>query len=117
MRLAYLLSRYPTVTHTFLLREIRALRDCGFEIRVISVHGSDRPMEQLSAQEREERDNTYVVLEAGLVSLARAHLAAMLSRPWSYLAGAAYALRLAGLDVGKMWLNVMYFGEAIMVGD
>ena len=81
MRLAYLFSRYPTVTHTFLLREICGLRDCGFEIRVISVHGSDRPMEQLSAQEREERDNTYVVLEAGLVSLGRAPIPEAIQRP------------------------------------
>lgn len=116
MRLAYLLSRYPTVTHTFLLREIRALRDSGFEIHVISVHGSDRPIELLSALEKEERDRTYVVLQVGLVSLARAHLSAMLRRPWSYLAGAIYALRLGGLDLQKMFSNAMYFGEAIVVG-
>jgi colanic acid/amylovoran biosynthesis glycosyltransferase len=116
MRLAYLLSRYPTVTHTFLLREIRALRDSGFEIHVISVRGSDRPIEQLSAHEKEERDRTYVVLEEGLASLVRAHVAALLRRPWSYLAGAVYALRLAGLDLEKMFSNAMYFGEAVIVG-
>ncbi|HLH44201.1 MAG TPA: glycosyltransferase family 4 protein [Bryobacteraceae bacterium] len=104
------------MTHTFLLREIRALRDSGFEIHVISIHGSDRSLEQLSALEREERDKTYVVLQAGLASLVRAHLGAMLRTPWTYLKGAAYALRLAGLDLRKMVSNAMYFGEAVVVG-
>jgi hypothetical protein len=56
MRLAYLRSQYPTVTHTFLLREIRALRDSGLDIQVISIRGSDRSDHQLSSEEREERD-------------------------------------------------------------
>src|SRR5487761_2762257 len=32
VRVAYLLSRYPAVSHTFLLNEIRALRKLNFEI-------------------------------------------------------------------------------------
>jgi len=116
MRLAYLLSQYPTVTHTFLLREIQALRDSGLDLHVISIRGSDRPDHQLSPQEREERGRTYVVLEAGLAPLIAAHLGALLRGPLLYLGGALYALRLAGLDLGKMFRNLMYFGEAVLVG-
>jgi colanic acid/amylovoran biosynthesis glycosyltransferase len=116
MHLAYLLSQYPTVTHTFLLREIQALRDSGLDIHIISIRGSDRPRHQLSAQEREERDRTHVVLDAGLARLLGAHLGALLRRPSLYFGGAFYALRLAGLDLGKMFRNLMYFGEAVLVG-
>jgi hypothetical protein len=38
MRLAYLLSQYPTVTHTFLLREIRVLRESGLDIPAQASH-------------------------------------------------------------------------------
>jgi colanic acid/amylovoran biosynthesis glycosyltransferase len=116
MRLAYLLSQYPTVTHTFLLREVRALRDSGLDFQVISVRGCDRPDHLLSPEEREERERTYVVLEEGLVSVMWTHLAILIKSPRRYLAGAVYSLRLAGLDLRKMFWNLMYFGEAVVVG-
>ena len=116
MRLAYLLSQYPTVTHTFLLRELRALRDLGLDFQVISIRACDRPDHLLSPQEQEERERTYVVLEEDFVSVVRTHLAILIKRPRRYLAGAVYALRLARLDLRKMFWNLMYFGEAILVG-
>ena len=116
MRLAYLLSEYPTVTHTYLLREVRALRDSGLDFQVISVHGSDRSDHLLSPEERDERDRTYVILEQGFVFVIWTHLAILIKRPRRYLAGAVYALRLAGLDLRKMFWNLMYFGEAILAG-
>ncbi|HEY6346241.1 MAG TPA: glycosyltransferase family 4 protein [Bryobacteraceae bacterium] len=116
MRLAYLLSQYPTVTHTFLLREIRTLRDSGLDLQVISVRGCDRPDHLLSPQEREERERTYVVLEESFGSVVWTHLGILINSPRRYLAGAVYALRLAGLDLRKMFWNLMYFGEAVLVG-
>ncbi len=32
MRIGYLASHYPAVSHRFLLREIQALRRCGVEV-------------------------------------------------------------------------------------
>ncbi len=116
MRLAYLVSQYPTVTHTFVLREIRTLRDLGMDVDVISLRGCDRPEDQLSGDELEECRRSYVVLKAGLPSLAWVHLATLLGRPISYLGGAVYALRLAGLDLRKMFWNLMYFGESVAAG-
>jgi colanic acid/amylovoran biosynthesis glycosyltransferase len=116
MRLAYLLSQYPTVTHTFLLREIRTLRDSGLDFQIISVRGCDRPDHLLSPEEREERERTYVVLEEGFGSVVWTHLAILIKRPRRYLAGVVYALRLARLDLRKMFWNLMYFGEAVLVG-
>jgi colanic acid/amylovoran biosynthesis glycosyltransferase len=116
MRLAYLLSQYPTATHTYLLREVRALRDSGLDFQVISVRGCDRPDHLLSPEEREERERTYVVLEEGVVSVVWTHLAILIKSPRRYLGAAAYALRLARLDLRKMFWNLMYFGEAVLVG-
>ena len=41
LRLGYLVSQYPAVNHTFILREIRALRALGFDIRVVSIRKPD----------------------------------------------------------------------------
>ena len=37
IRIAYLVSQYPAVNHTFILREILELRRLGFEIHVASI--------------------------------------------------------------------------------
>ena len=37
MRVAYLVSRYPATSHTFISREIQALRELGMEIDTFSV--------------------------------------------------------------------------------
>ncbi|MEE4299637.1 MAG: hypothetical protein V2J24_09355, partial [Pseudomonadales bacterium] len=60
-RLAYLVSAYPAISHTFILREIRHLRTRGFDIHVASVNGPDRPGAGLTADEREESARTYYV--------------------------------------------------------
>ena len=38
MKLGYLVSQYPALSHSFVLREVRALRSCGLEV---CVHGPD----------------------------------------------------------------------------
>ena len=37
VRLAYLVSRYPYVSHVFILREVRALRRAGAEIDTFTI--------------------------------------------------------------------------------
>jgi colanic acid/amylovoran biosynthesis glycosyltransferase len=43
--LAYLLSQYPAINHPFMLREVRRLRELGFEIQVASIRPPDRPFD------------------------------------------------------------------------
>jgi|SRR5215469_347909 len=116
MRLAYLLSQYPTVTHTYLLREIRALRELGFEIQVISVRKADRKPEQLNTEELAEWRQTFTVLGSGIGRILTAHGATILRRPRGYFAGFAKAIQLSGTDLRKLLSNVIYFGEAVVAG-
>jgi glycosyltransferase involved in cell wall biosynthesis len=48
MRLAYLCSRYPWISHTFVLREVQALRRRGVEIETFSMIAT--PADQLLAE-------------------------------------------------------------------
>jgi len=117
MRLAYLVSQYPAVNHTFILREIRALRALDIEIRVISIRAPDRPPEKLSEEERDELRQTYTVLTAGFGPILTAHAMTLWRRPAAYFVGLWKALRLARGDLRKIFTNLTYLGEAVVVGD
>jgi colanic acid/amylovoran biosynthesis glycosyltransferase len=115
--IAYLVSRYPTLSMIFVLREVRALRALGFRIETASINPPDRPPEQLTPQEREEAARTYCVKCHGLTGAAAAHVQTLLRNFAGYWRGVTLALSLAGLDFSRFFLNLMYFTEALMVGQ
>ena len=115
--IAYLVSQYPTVTHTFVLREIRELRRMGFDIRVASVRAADRPFEQLTWEEQEEQRATFYIKPRGYAAASSAHLRTLFARPLSYLRGLAYALWLGGLHACAALRNLLYFAEAVVLAD
>ena len=65
VRMAYLVSQYPGISHTFILREVLRLRELGFEIEVASINAPDRPPERLTAAEQAEAARTYYVKRHG----------------------------------------------------
>jgi len=114
--LAYLVSEYPGVSHTFILREIRRLRAMKCDIRVASINQCRRPATQLTEEERQEMAATYYVKSAGVTGALRAHWFILLSRPIAYLRGLVFALRLAGGDIKRLLFAIFYFVEAVMLG-
>lgn len=116
-RLAYLVSQYPSISHTFILREIVRLRGLGFDIEVASINSPDRGPGGLTKVERKETETTFYVKAAGLHRLAHAHLASLSSRPRKYFRGLLYALRLGGVDLKKILYQLFYFMEAVVVGE
>jgi glycosyltransferase involved in cell wall biosynthesis len=114
--LAYLVSQYPAINHTFILREIRTLRLQGFDIEVVSIRAPDRPLEKLSPEERDEAERTWAVLPSGAPSILLAQVAMLGTRPGPYLRGVWLALRLARMDLKAMFLNLVYLAEAAVAG-
>src|SRR5579862_4055428 len=110
----YLVSQYPAVNHTFILREIRILRKLGFDVRVVSIRQPDRPVEALSPEEAEEYRRTSFVLASGAVAIAAIHFRAFFGRPIRYLLTLAYALHLGGADLSAAARHVLYFAEAVV---
>lgn len=115
-KLGYLLSKYPSANHTYLLREVRALRRAGIDVVVVAIDGDDRPADAVTAEEHEERAATSVIKRRGVARIAIDHLATALGRPGGYAAGLATALRLARGDLRRLAFNVIYFGEAVVAG-
>ncbi|MBA2580267.1 MAG: glycosyltransferase family 4 protein [Thermoleophilaceae bacterium] len=112
MRIAYLVSRYPAISHTFILREVLALRRLGAEIETFSVRRTD-PHELLSAADREAFATTETIVPPRPLKLAADHAAALVSKPLRYAATLLLALRLSPPGArGVLW-QVFYFVEAI----
>lgn len=117
LRLGYLVSQYPAVNHTFVLREIRTLRALGFDIQVVSIRKPDRLPEFLSEEEADEYRRTFAVLGGGPLRVLRAHLSTVLRRPLRYAASFWYAIRLGGSDLRQIVSHVLYFAEAVVAGE
>ncbi len=113
MRIAYFCSAYPAVSHTFILREVEALRRLGVEITTFAIRPT--PDDQLLAPaDREAAATTVSVLPFRRRQMA-AHLRLALRAPRVYLASLRRALELAppGLR-GRLW-QLFYFLEAVVL--
>ena len=64
-RIAYLVNRYPAVSHTFIRREIRALENLGATVDRYSIRSAEVP--QVDAEDEKERQRTRVLLKSGTI--------------------------------------------------
>lgn len=116
VRVAYLVSRYPAVSHTFIRREVAALRDRGLEVRTFSVR---RPAdsEVLSPDDRAERDRTLYLLPTSAWRLAFAHLRMLARRPRAYAGTLALAQRHRPAGARAALWALFHFVEAVLLAD
>lgn len=112
--LAYLVSAYPAISHTFILREVAQLRALGHRIVTASINRPDRAPGQMERQERAEAEATYVVKQHGAAGALAALLFWTLRAPLALLATVGFGLRLR--SGGKAWWSgLAYAVEAAMV--
>ena len=117
MKLGYLVSQYPALSHTFVLREVRALRRRGVDVRVVSVRRCDRPRAALSADEAEEAAQTFSIMGAGVAHALLANLRVCCRHPFGYLRGLLYAWKLSRGTPKLVAMYTAYFLEAMVAGD
>lgn len=109
-KLAYLVSEYPAISHTFIRREVAALRQLGADVQTFSIR---RPASVLSLEDRQELAETWYVLPAHAGELLRNHARALFARPGAYFRALLTAMRhrVAGAR-GALWA-CFHFAEAI----
>ena len=117
-RLGYLISRYPAISHTFILREIQELRKLGFSIDVASINNDSRPTRrQLAIEERKKLPGPGTSKHRAPAGAVSANLRRFLTNPAGYLRAAFFALRLGRHDLKADRSSAFfYFVEAAMVG-
>ena len=113
-RIAYLVSKYPDFSHTFILREVLSLRNHGMDIEVASINEAPPP-EKLTQVERDEASRTFYVKRRGVAGALSAALWALQHRPAGLVRGLGYALRLGRGDIRRSLLCVFYFVEALIL--
>jgi colanic acid/amylovoran biosynthesis glycosyltransferase len=115
VRIAYVCSRYPAVSHTFIQREVAALRGFGLDVDTVAIRRAAAD-EALSRADKAEAEATYAILPVRPWHLARAHANA-LRYPGAYRATLNTAFRLAPRGLrGRLW-QLFYFAEAVVLWD
>jgi colanic acid/amylovoran biosynthesis glycosyltransferase len=116
MKLGYLVSQYPAISHTFVLREVLALRRRGVDVRVVSVRRCDRPITALSADEADEAQRTFSIMGAGPMHALITNLRVLSRHPIGYVRGLLYAWSLSRGTPRLLVKYSLYFLEAVVAG-
>lgn len=114
VRLAYLTSYYPADSHTFIRREIEALRDLGWTVDTFSVR-VPAAGETDNDADRTEAAQTYYVLRQSAFAFLGAHLASFFSRPARYLRSFGLALTHRPPGAKGFILALAHFGESMVL--
>jgi colanic acid/amylovoran biosynthesis glycosyltransferase len=110
VRVGYLTSMYPAVSHTFIRREIAALEGLGYDIDRYSIRESS-PSDLIDEQDVREREITKVLLRGGIIATIPSVLQCLLTRPVGTMKALALAVRLSrGSHVGVA-RHLAYFAE------
>jgi glycosyltransferase involved in cell wall biosynthesis len=111
---AYIVSRYPSLTHAFVMTEVRALRASGVRVETASIRRVDEA-QVLSPEQREEYARTYALLPTSAGRVLSCHARAFANEPRAYLASLARAMRLAHAGGRARLWQLFYFAEAMLL--
>lgn len=111
--IGYVISQYPAPSHTFIRREVAALRARGLRVATYSVQ---RPPEGLGgALDREAASTTFSALAQPFLRYVTVHLNAAATRPGRYLKTLALALRHRVPGARAALWSLFHFAEAILI--
>jgi colanic acid/amylovoran biosynthesis glycosyltransferase len=113
-RVAYLVSRYPAPSHTFIRREVAALRRRGIVVQTFSIR-RPAPEDRQAAADRHEFESTWYVLPTNPLRLLVAHGLALVRTPLRYVATLGEALRHRVPGVKAFASALSYFVKAILL--
>ena len=111
----YLVSRYPSLSHTFIRRDVQALRARGMTVHVCSIR-PDPNRDHLSGPDRDEIDLTTVLLPPGRREVVRAlrlaarHPGVVFHAWWSATRSSPPGTR------RRVW-RTFYLAEALLVWE
>src|SRR5690606_12643600 len=97
-KIGYLATHYPSVSHSFILREILALQDLGLDIEPMAVNPAPED-DVLTDIDRAERRRTFYVKAQSKQHMLRALWRAARRSPGGLAATALLAVRSAGFDL------------------
>lgn len=116
LRVAYLVSQYPAISHSFIEREVHGLRERGVEVHTFSIRACP-PDEQRSEQMRADAASTTLLKDAPKSVIAAAHRRLLAREPRAYTRLLARAAATgAPTAKARLW-QAFYFAEAVVLHD
>jgi colanic acid/amylovoran biosynthesis glycosyltransferase len=112
LHLAYLTSQYPATSHTFISREVAALRKLGLSLDAFSIRPPS-PAELQDEAIAAEARNTFTVLEQSVTTILGAHLVTLMSNPAGYFRTLGLAFRHRPPGLRGFGLSLAHFAEAV----
>jgi glycosyltransferase involved in cell wall biosynthesis len=105
----YLVSEYPAVSHTFILREVKALRGFGIEVFTASIN---KPKINF---EMEEEESTHYIKQQGVIGVFRSFFNRLIKSPFKLFSGIKAACKLGMKN--RFFYHLFYFAEALLVAE
>jgi colanic acid/amylovoran biosynthesis glycosyltransferase len=115
LHIGYLVSRYPAISHTFIMREVLGLMSHGIQIEVASINPPDRASAELTAEERQEAAKTFCVKGISLPGVLAINALHLLRYPNRYARAMSFAFQLARSDVSRFFRCLFYLAEAALL--
>jgi glycosyltransferase involved in cell wall biosynthesis len=112
--IGYLVSQYPATSHTFIRREVEALRRRGLAIDTFSVRAPEAS-HRLGQADRDERARTFYILSGKRGGMFWGHLWALARQPGRYFSTLVQALRHRVPGVRQLLWALFYFSEAVVL--
>lgn len=116
MRVAYIVTGYPYVSHTFVQREVLALRRLGAEVETFAVRRSS-PEDLRSDDDRREFATTHTLRPLRFGRYAGAHARAILSPRARWLRALRTSMGLASPEPRSIAWRFFYFVQAVVLWD
>lgn len=114
----YLVSRYPAVSHTFILREILYMRSRGCRVETLSINPPDKlPSWHHESDEAKEINQTTVIKSMPLIDLLKAFCRVLWQSPWRSLKTLAFSLQQTNGSPKKLAWHIFYWLEALVTVD
>jgi glycosyltransferase involved in cell wall biosynthesis len=108
----YVVSEYPATSHSFVRREVTALRGLGLSITTVSLR---RARQLISAADERENVTTIAIRPTRVLTLIMSHLAALRHSTRAYLKTVVFAFRRGDASPRSLLWQVFYFGQAIVL--
>lgn len=115
MKIAYFINQYPTVSHSFIRREILALERQGIAIERFSLRRD--PSRIVDAEDREEAGRTRYLLEESWTGIVTRSTRCLLSAPLSFAKTVALAVRIGLRSDRGLFRHLVYLMEACVLKE
>jgi len=110
-RLAYVIGTFPSLTVTFIEREVLEAKRSGSDIVLLSIR---HPKEfEMRPEIRELASETRYLLPASWIRVLGAHLYFAVMRPWTMISTAAYLLTRPHTGLRARFKTALHFGEGV----